>query len=111
MRALRPDGICYKAICGTEAWREYVSNRTVPFSESFEGAGPITPIFFVLSPEMGPLKGSLGKKLGYTVRTSTILLGQGWEEIPETAMELASKEKHWVCLQNIHLVKLWLPTL
>ena len=72
MRALRPDGICYKAICGTEAWREYVSNRTVPSSESFEGAGPITPIFFVLSPGMGPLKGSLGKKLGYTVRTSTI---------------------------------------
>ena len=31
MRALRPDGTCYEAICGTEAWREYVSNRTVPF--------------------------------------------------------------------------------
>ena len=75
MRALRPDGICYKAICGTEAWREYVSSRTVPFSESFEGAGPIIPIFFVLSPGMGPLKESLGKKLGYTVRTPQYITG------------------------------------
>ena len=116
MRALRPDGICYKAICGTEAWREYVSNRTVPFSESFEGAGPITPIFFVLSPGMDPLKDveSLGKKLGYTAISKNfhnISLGQGQEEIAEAAMELASKEGHWVCLQNIHLVKLWPPTL
>ena len=30
LRALRPDGMCYEAIRGTEVWREYVSNRTVP---------------------------------------------------------------------------------
>ena len=38
-------------------------------------------------------------------------MGQGQEEIAEGAMKVASREGHWVCIQNIHLVKTWLPTL
>ena len=38
-------------------------------------------------------------------------LGQGQEIVAEQALELASKEGHWVILQNIHLVAKWLSTL
>ena len=38
-------------------------------------------------------------------------LGQGQEVVAEQALELASKEGHWVILQNIHLVAKWLPAL
>ena len=118
MRALRPDRMTYamRLFVEQKLGEKYVSNRTVSFAESFEESGPTTPIFFVLSPGVDPLKDveTLGKKLGYTALNKNfhnISLGQGQEEIAEAAMELAAREGHWVCLQNIHLVKSWLPTL
>ena len=73
-------------------------------------------MFFILSPGVDPLKDveSLGKNLGYTAANKNfhnISLGQGQEEVAEEAMERASQNGHWVVLQNIHLVKLWLPSL
>lgn len=38
-------------------------------------------------------------------------LGQGQEAVAEQAMDVAAKNGHWVVLQNIHLVKKWLPLL
>ena len=31
--------------------------------------------------------------------------------VAETAMSTGAREGHWVMLQNIHLVKTWLPSL
>jgi hypothetical protein len=39
---------------------KYVEARTVEFSKSFEEASPSTPIFFILSPGVNPLKVSDG---------------------------------------------------
>lgn len=46
----------------------YVENRTMEFAKSFEEASPTTPIFFILSPGVNPLKDveALGHVLGYT---------------------------------------------
>ena len=38
---------------------KYVESRSVEFSKSFEESGPSTPIFFILSPGVNPLKVSL----------------------------------------------------
>lgn len=38
-------------------------------------------------------------------------LGQGQEVVAEEAMDIAANRGHWVVLQNIHLVKKWLPNL
>ena len=48
---------------------QYVENRAVEFSKSYEESGPATPIFFVLSPGVNPLKDveAQGKKLGFTI--------------------------------------------
>ena len=49
--------------------RKYVEKRTIPFVESYKETGPATPVFFVLSPGVDPLKDveAVGRKLGFTL--------------------------------------------
>ena len=46
-----------------------MEKRTIPFEVSYEETGPATPVFFVLSPGVDPLKDveAVGKKLGFTL--------------------------------------------
>ncbi|XP_031749733.1 dynein heavy chain 11, axonemal [Xenopus tropicalis] len=118
MRALRPDRMTYavRNFVGEKLGTKYVETRKTEFSKSFQESGPGTAIFFILSPGVDPLKDveSLGDRLGFTIdsgKLHNISLGQGQEVIAEIAMEKASKEGHWVILQNIHLVAKWLSTL
>ena len=48
---------------------KYVEGRNIEFEVSYGESGPATPIFFVLSPGVDPLKDveALGKKLNFTV--------------------------------------------
>ena len=118
MRAMRPDRMIYavQEFVKEKLGERYVSNKSVPFSESYKESGPSTPIFFILSPGVDPLKDveALGKKLGFSgveKNFHNISLGQGQEILAEEAMSKASQSGHWVVLQNIHLVKTWLPRL
>merc|ERR1712159_921809 len=118
MRCLRPDRMTYalRSFIDEKLGSKYVEGRAIPFSESYKESGPATPVFFILSPGVDPLKDveALGKELGYTFdkqNLHNVSLGQGQEIVAETKLDLASKEGHWVILQNIHLVKNWLPTL
>ncbi|XP_043280370.1 dynein beta chain, ciliary isoform X2 [Venturia canescens] len=118
LRALRPDRMTYaiSAFIEEKLGLRYVEGRTVEFSKSYEETSPSTPIFFILSPGVNPLKDveDLGRRLGFTSDAQNfhnVSLGQGQESVAETAMDLAAKGGHWVILQNIHLVKKWLPFL
>ncbi|XP_076548684.1 dynein beta chain, ciliary isoform X2 [Osmia lignaria lignaria] len=95
---------------------KFVESRSPPFHKSFEETSSFTPVFFILSPGVDPLKDveKLGKQLGFTFEGRNfhnVSLGQGQEPVAEEAMEISANEGHWVILQNIHLVKRWLPTL
>ncbi|XP_073968276.1 dynein axonemal heavy chain 9-like [Bombus fervidus] len=95
---------------------KFVESRSPPFHKSFEETSSITPIFFILSPGVDPLKDveKLGMQLGFTFggrNFHNVSLGQGQEPIAEEAIELSANEGHWVILQNVHLVRKWLPTL
>ncbi|KAL4716928.1 hypothetical protein ACJJTC_012739, partial [Scirpophaga incertulas] len=118
LRALRPDRMTYAVAAYIEEkmGAKYVENRTVEFSKSFEETSPTTPIFFILSPGVNPLKDveALGKVMGFTSDNGNfhnVSLGQGQEVVAEQAMDIAVNKGHWVVLQNIHLVKKWLPSL
>jgi len=118
MRALRPDRMIYaiKAFVEEKLGTKFIESRSVEFSKSFEETSPTTPVFFVLSPGVDPLKDveKLGKKMGFTIdkrNFHNVSLGQGQETVAEHAMEVASCHGHWVILQNIHLVRAWLPSL
>uniref|UniRef100_H2ZKB7 AAA+ ATPase domain-containing protein n=1 Tax=Ciona savignyi TaxID=51511 RepID=H2ZKB7_CIOSA len=112
MRALRPDRMTYAVqnFVEEKLGTQYVENRSVEFAKSYEESGPETPIFFVLSPGVNPLKDveAIGVKLG---NFHNVSLGQGQEIVAEQALDLAAQEGHWVVLQNVHLVAKWLSTL
>lgn len=77
------------------------------FAKSYEESGPATPMFFILSPGVDPLKDveALGRTLGFNEDKGNfhnISLGQGQEVVAEAAMDLSAKEGHWVVLQVRH---------
>ncbi|XP_032430935.1 dynein axonemal heavy chain 9 [Xiphophorus hellerii] len=118
MRTLRPDRMTYavRDFVEEKLGGEYVMGRSLDFAVSFEESSPATPMFFILSPGVDPLKDveKHGKKMGYTFDNNNfhnVSLGQGQEVIAEQALDLAAREGHWVILQNIHLVARWLGTL
>ncbi|XP_066560773.1 dynein axonemal heavy chain 9 [Amia ocellicauda] len=118
MRALRPDRMTYavRDFVEEKLGSMYVASRSLDFATSFEESGAATPMFFILSPGVDPLKDveKHGRKLGYTFDNRNfhnVSLGQGQEVVAEQALDLAAKEGHWVILQNIHLVAKWLSTL
>uniref|UniRef100_A0AAQ5ZAJ7 Dynein axonemal heavy chain 11 n=1 Tax=Amphiprion ocellaris TaxID=80972 RepID=A0AAQ5ZAJ7_AMPOC len=118
MRALRPDRMTYalRNFVEEKLGVKYTEGRKTEFAKSFRESGPGSPVFFILSPGVDPLKDmeSLGRKLGFTIdlgKLHNVSLGQGQETVAEVAMEKAAKEGHWVILQNIHLVARWLGAL
>merc|ERR1719253_2542829 len=95
---------------------KYVTDSTHSYEKIYAESGPAIPVFFILSPGVNPLAPleELGSTLGFSQDQKTlhvVSLGQGQEIVAEDAMELASKEGHWVFLQNIHLVVKWLSAL
>ncbi|KAG8446024.1 hypothetical protein GDO86_013774 [Hymenochirus boettgeri] len=118
MRAIRPDRMTYavRDFVEEKLGSKYVVGRSLDFATSFEESGPATPMFFILSPGVDPLKDveKQGRKLGYTFDNQNfhnVSLGQGQEVVAEQVLDLAAREGHWVILQNIHLVAKWLSTL
>uniref|UniRef100_A0AAV2JVC4 Uncharacterized protein n=1 Tax=Knipowitschia caucasica TaxID=637954 RepID=A0AAV2JVC4_KNICA len=107
MRALRPDRMTYavRDFVEQKLGAQFVSSRSLDFSVSFEESGPATPMFFILSPGVDPLKDveKHGKKLGFTFDNKNfhnVSLGQGQEVVAEQALATAAKEGHWVILQH-----------
>ncbi|XP_040542548.1 dynein axonemal heavy chain 17 isoform X5 [Gallus gallus] len=118
LRCMRPDRMTYavRNFVEEKMGSKFVEGRSVEFSKSYEESSPSTPVFFILSPGVDPLKDveALGKKLNFTIdngRIHNVSLGQGQEVVAEQALEVAAAQGHWVILQNIHLVARWLGTL
>nr|CAD7441486.1 unnamed protein product [Timema bartmani] len=94
----------FRAFIEEKLGAKYVEGRTVEFAKSFEETSPSTPIFFILSPGVNPLKDveTLGKKMGFTTDEQNfhnVSLGQGQEVVAEEAMDIAAQKGHWVILQ------------
>ncbi|XP_047455882.1 dynein axonemal heavy chain 11 [Mugil cephalus] len=118
LRALRPDRTTYtlRNFVEESMGSKYVQAAKLEFEKLFEDSGPSTPVFFILSPGVDPLRDveKLGLKLGFSIDHGTlhnVSLGQGQEEVAERVLRNASKQGHWVILQNVHLVARWLPSL
>lgn len=91
---------------------QYVEGRQIDFAKSYEESGPATPVFFILSPGVDPLKDveTLGKKMGFSIDNNNfhnISLGQGQEIVAEQAMDLSAREGHWVVLQVRNKPSFW----
>ncbi|XP_066519150.1 dynein axonemal heavy chain 17-like isoform X2 [Hoplias malabaricus] len=118
MRCMRPDRMCYavRNFVEEKLGTKYIQGCSVEFSVSFKESSSATPMFFVLSSGVDPLKNveALGKKMGFTFdngKFHNVSLGQGQEVVAEAALDQAAEKGHWVILQNIHLVAQWLGIL
>ncbi|NXE29303.1 DYH17 protein, partial [Ardeotis kori] len=118
LRCMRPDRMTYaiRNFVEEKMGSKYVEGRSIDFAKVYKESSPSTPLFFILSPGVDPLKDveALGKKLNFTIdngRIHNVSLGQGQEAVAEQALAVAATEGHWVILQNIHLVARWLGTL
>ncbi|NXK90148.1 DYH17 protein, partial [Formicarius rufipectus] len=118
LRCLRPDRMTYaiSKFVEEKMGSKFVEGRSIDFSEVYKESSPSTPVFFILSPGVDPLKDveALGTKLNFTIdngKIHNVSLGQGQEIVAQRAMEVAAAQGHWVILQNIHLVARWLDTL
>lgn len=81
---------------------------------SLDDASSTNPIFFILSPGADPIASveTLAKKHGmYDSKLHRIALGQGQDIAATQRLELGAKEGHWVVLENIHLMPVWLKEL
>ncbi|EGI59469.1 Dynein beta chain, ciliary [Acromyrmex echinatior] len=118
MRCVRVDRMVYaiRYFVEEKLGEKFLQFRMQPFEKSYEETSANTPVFFILSPGVDPLKDveKLGKQLGFTFDAQNfhnVSLGQGQEPIAEEMIEISARNGHWVILQNIHLVKKWLPNL
>ncbi|XP_065549706.1 dynein axonemal heavy chain 17 [Lathamus discolor] len=118
LRCMRPDRMTYaiRDFVEEKMGSKYVEGRSVELAKVYKESSPSTPLFFILSPGVDPLKDveALGRKLNFTIgngRIHNVSLGQGQEPVAERALEVAAEQGHWVILQNIHLVARWLRTL
>ncbi|XP_009290539.2 dynein axonemal heavy chain 11 isoform X1 [Danio rerio] len=118
LRAIRPDRMTYalRNFIEDSLGPKYVHISHMEFEKCFEECSPTTPVFFILSPGVNPVKDveKLGLKLGFTTDRGNfhnVSLGQGQETVAEIALETAAKNGHWVMLQNIHLLSQWLSRL
>ncbi|XP_067623613.1 dynein beta chain, ciliary [Eurosta solidaginis] len=119
IRALRPDRMLYAMRLFVEMimGKEYTKTQTPIFAEIFKEINASTPVLFILSPGVNPIRDveQLGQQLGFRTDMDTLInisLGQGQEQLAETGVIKAMENKQqWVVLQNIHLVVNWLPTL
>ncbi|KAG5679915.1 hypothetical protein PVAND_009451 [Polypedilum vanderplanki] len=118
MRCLRPDRMTYamREFIREKLGSKYVEARSIDFIKSYEESSNVTPIFFILSPGVDPLKDveRAGKQKKFSTdlgNLHNVSLGQGQEIVAENAIERAATDGHWVVLQNIHLVAKWLSTL
>lgn len=77
---------------------KYVEKNSIPFEVSYQETGPATPVFFVLSPGVDPLKDveSLGKKLNFTFDNKNfhnVSLGQVCRQKQEKIVTVFYRDK------------------
>lgn len=76
---------------------------------------PSVPIYFILSPGanvMGDLD-NLAAKYGFVPGESyhNVSMGQGQDVVAMRNLEMAHRQGHWVVLNNVHLMPVWLTVL
>jgi len=70
-----------------------------------------TPIYFILSPGANPVitVEELARKEGLDLKNlHKISLGQGQDVVAMNKLDIGHKEGHWVMLQNVHLMPMFL---
>lgn len=84
-----------------------------PFSVAnvFEDSLKVTPLIFILSPGANPVKFLRDFARERNIPFDNISLGQGQGEKAKDSINRGIKNGTWVCLENCHLARSWMPKL
>ena len=93
--------------------KNFVSLPPTKLKNVFSETDKTTPIIFVLSTGADPQTVLLrfAKNMKYENKLHNLSLGQGQGIKAEKLINNAIKTGDWVCLQNCHLAKSWMPSL
>ena len=115
LRALRTDKVipAVQDFISLKLGAKFVESPTVVLDECYEDSACDKPLLFVLTPGSAPMDAlmSVADKLGFGNKLYAVSLGQGQGPIAANAITEAVDSGTWVCLQNCHLAKSWMPTL
>eukprot|EP00961_Rhodomonas_salina_P166218 2239765-Rhodomonas_salina.1 len=113
-RSLRTDRMseALSTFVKTVMGSKYITSQPFNLERSYRDVTPQTPVFFILSPGVDPVKDTekLGKQYGIGFdqgNLGLVSLGQGQEPVAEKAIEVSFKNGGWAFLQNIHLTPRW----
>lgn len=82
-------------------------------SKSFDESTILTPLLVLLSDGTDPIESLMhfAQRRGYAESLKLISLGSGMDVAATNAIRHAQQQGSWVCLQNCHLARNWLPAL
>ena len=115
VQALRPDRLqtAMEAFVCEGLGLRTVNATTLNIAALGRETAPATPILFIVTPGSDPsalLEQAAAEELG-PGRYRQLAMGQGQSEAALTMLREGAADGAWVCLQNVHLVVAWLPTL
>jgi dynein heavy chain len=92
---------------------KFVESLSVSMNDVYDETDRKTPVVFILSTGADPtgMLLTLAKQKNYMDRLKVVSLGQGQGPYAVRLIEEACKTGGWVCLQNCHLSRSWMPQL
>jgi dynein heavy chain len=115
LRSLRPDKVipAVQEFIASNLGQKFVESPAVVLDDCYEDSACDRPLLFVLTPGSAPMDAlmTVAEKLGFGNKLFAVSLGQGQGPIAANAITEAVDKGTWVCLQNCHLAKSWMPTL
>jgi len=91
--------------------KRYLESPPFSVANAFEDSLKTTPLIFILSPGANPVNFLRQFAKEKNVQMTNISLGQGQGIIAKNAILTSIEKGDWVCLENCHLSKSWMPVL
>jgi dynein heavy chain len=91
--------------------KRYVESPPFSVAAAFNDSLKTTPLIFILSPGANPVNYLRLYSKEKKIPMMNISLGQGQGIIAKNAIMNAKDKGEWVCLENCHLSKSWMPAL
>lgn len=91
--------------------KRYLESPPFSVATAFEDSLKTTPLIFILSPGANPVNFLRLYSKEKNIQMTNISLGQGQGIIAKNAILRAKDKGEWVCLENCHLSKSWMPVL
>ena len=118
IKALKPDRLTSALSKFVEKimGKQYTNQDTFDASKMMAETSASTPIFFTLFSGYSPSKEieAISESFGHTIengKLTIISMGQGQEGPAEAILDKYMESGGWVFLDNVHLMKAWLPRL